>query len=149
MRISNHYIPALVIKKENLDRDVKIKKQGDRKIVVTQLYKNEIEANKIDWEPPEGSGDKCPVLLMANTEVAYFNDNAFHNKHYHRKATEIYIVTQGTMQMEISDNEKKLSAGDMVIVNPLTSHYIKSCTNDFKAFVVCINCHGQEDKVCV
>jgi mannose-6-phosphate isomerase-like protein (cupin superfamily) len=81
----------------------------------------EREATEIEWRPPAVES-KCDVLLMHDTEVSIFNQDASLDRHYHKFATEIYTLLKGRMQVEVEDQIWELEAGDTMIVTPGTVH---------------------------
>lgn len=42
--------------------------------------------------------------------------------HYHRKAEEIYLFTDGSGRMRLGDTERSVRAGDCVVIPPGTEH---------------------------
>ena len=97
--------------------------------------------------------DECPVQkipnhsdISAGTEIAVFNELARQDRHHHKVGTEIYIVVEGRMIIEIDDIHYPLSVGDMVIVNPGTVHEVKPAGTQFLCRVLTVNCKGDEDK---
>lgn len=141
-------LPALIVTKTALKCDPALSPgaRGARKILVTQLYSStEEEAGTLTWQSP-AAGSKCPVQVMADTEVAVFNQFASQERHCHRSATEMYMVLEGKMTIEFSDGEYLLREGDMIIVNPGTTHEVKRQTEPFLCRVVTVNCGGQADK---
>ena len=70
---------ALLVTKESLENDIALKpdKRGARKVIVTGLFeKTERLATHVVWGPPDSPGQKCPVQVMQDTEVAVFNHHA-------------------------------------------------------------------------
>lgn len=62
-------------------------------------------------------GNFEPTLYRTNdVEVAVklYSAGAYEKKHYHRIATEITVVTKGTIRM----NSKEYVAGDIIIMEP-------------------------------
>ena len=120
--------------------------RGARKLLVTEIFEHKEQlASDIVWAPPSENA-KCSVQLMPDTEVAVFNQFANQDRHYHREGTEIYIVVQGTMVIEVAGQDHKLSAGDMIVVNPDTVHAVKPEGTEFLCRVVTVNCGGEKDK---
>jgi mannose-6-phosphate isomerase-like protein (cupin superfamily) len=142
-------IPALFVSKEAVKSDSALAAgaRGARKLMVTGLRENnERSADKIVWEAPT-SGEKCAVLPMANAEIAVFNQNAAQIRHCHEKGTEIYMVMEGQMTMDVDDVEYLMREGDMMVVHPGTVHNVKPGKSGFLCRVVTINCGGGADKI--
>lgn len=99
----------------------------------------------VEWMPPL-EGEKCPVLVMPNSEVAVFNQYCSQERHVHKQGTEIYIVVEGVMQIEVDGYEYYLSSGDMMIINPGTAHEVKRQGSQFLCRVVTLNCGGGTDR---
>lgn len=62
-------------------------------------------------------GNFEPSLFKTNdVEVAVksYNSGAYENKHYHKVATEITVVTKGIVRM----NDKEYMEGDIIIMEP-------------------------------
>ena len=62
-------------------------------------------------------GNFEPTLYKTNSvEVAVksYSAGAYEKKHYHKIATEITVVTKGTIRM----NGKEFTAGDIIIMEP-------------------------------
>ncbi|HVF90072.1 MAG TPA: cupin domain-containing protein [Blastocatellia bacterium] len=141
-------LPALLVTREALERDPALRHggRGARKILVTGIFaETEMEASDIEWSPPSGS-DKCPVRLTAHTEVAVFNGAARQDRHFHEAATEIYMVMEGSMVIEVEGVDYRLKAGDMIVVNPGAAHLVKTGRDDFLCRLVSLNCGGAKDK---
>ena len=143
---------ALWVKLAALKRDPKLFSQGSggklkgRKILVTELYTHtEKEATELEWEPPTDSG-KCPIQIMKDTEIAVFTNHTLQDCHYHKRGTEIYTVLKGKMRIEIEQQDILLLAGDMIVVNPGTSHEVKPDGSEFICQVIIVNCAGKADK---
>src|SRR5688572_1177747 len=104
-------LPALMVTMEEMKKDPALREggRGARKVVVTERRPaTETEADEIWWAPPAVSGP-CPVLSMANTEVAYFTHAAPQDRHLHRQATEMYMVLEGEMVLEVEGALYRLS----------------------------------------
>jgi mannose-6-phosphate isomerase-like protein (cupin superfamily) len=120
--------------------------RGARKIVVTEVYHDkEEEAREIVWKPP-GALDRSTVQSMKDTEVSIFTDRASQDRHYHKLGTEIYMVLEGMMIIEVEGAEYCLESGDMIVVNPWAAHQVKPDTTKFICRVVTVNCGGASDK---
>lgn len=121
--------------------------RGARKLLVTELYPTKEEnISEVMWKPLLASG-KCPVQAMKDAEIAVFNQNAKQDRHYHKRGTEVYMVLEGKMKIEVEKDEFTLSSGDMIVVNPKARHEVKP--EDGQAFmcrVVTLNCGGESDK---
>src|SRR5688572_18791782 len=88
---------ALVITLDAVKKDAALKPdgRGARKLLVTELYSGtEREATEVLWSPPAVAA-RCPVQVTADTELAVFTELASQDRHYHREATEIYMVVEG------------------------------------------------------
>jgi mannose-6-phosphate isomerase-like protein (cupin superfamily) len=139
---------ALVVRLEAVKRDdaLRLGERGARKILVTEIYPaKEIEAREVMWNSPAGE-DKCPVRVMTDTEIAVFNHIASQDRHYHKTGTEIYMVLEGMMVIEVEGEDYALSAGDMIVVNPGARHEVKPEGTEFLCRVVTVNCGGASDK---
>ena len=140
-------LPALLVTKDVVELDGALKSgaQGYRKLLVTKPYPNEEEASNVKWSPP-AEGEKCLVQVMADAEVAIFNQHAAQDRHYHKQGTEIYMVLDGNMVIDIQGDDYSLSSGDMIVVNPGTVHEVKPKGTEFLSRVVTLHCGGAEDK---
>ena len=140
---------ALVVRLEAVKRDAALRAggRGARKILVTEIYPaRECEAADVDWTPPEDDVGLCPVQVTGDTEIAVFTQAATQDRHYHRTGTEIYMVLEGTMIIEVEGEDYTLSAGDMIVVNPGAIHEVKPEGTEFLCRVVTVNCGGAADK---
>jgi mannose-6-phosphate isomerase-like protein (cupin superfamily) len=139
---------AFIVHKAAIERDPALKPggRGARKLVVTELYEaSEVEATEITWTQPT-SGAACPVRIMTDTEVAVFNQTASQDRHHHKVGTEIYMVLDGTMAIEVEGEDYLLSEGDMIVVSPNAVHEVKPAGTEFLCRVVTVNCGGANDK---
>ena len=144
-------LSALLVTLEATKKDANLQAggRGARKILVTELYPNkEGEAVEVEWHPP-ASSDKCPVQVMKDTEVAVFTHLASQDRHYHEIGTEIYLVLEGEMIVEVEAKDYCLSTGDMIVVNPTAVHRVKPKGTEFICRVVTANCGGASDKYVV
>ncbi len=95
--------PALLVRLEAVKQDPALRpgKRGARKILVTKLYsEKEFEAVEVAWNPPADAG-RCPVQVTENIEVAIFTQNAAQDRHFHKIGTEMYMVLEGEMRIEV------------------------------------------------
>lgn len=141
-------LPALFVRLDEVRKDPVLQagRRGARKLLVTKLYESkEKEACDTVWSPPQGP-DKCSVQLMPDSEIAVFTHLASQDRHYHKKGTEIYMVLEGEMTIEVEGVNYPLSAGDMIIVNPEAKHEVKPQGKKFLCRVVTVNCGGASDK---
>ena len=139
---------ALVVTLDAVKKDAAFKPggRGARKLLVTQLYpETEREATEVHWSPP-AAGERCPVQVTENTESAVFTEQASQDRHYHRKATEIYLVVEGEMTIEVEGDDYTLAAGDMIVVNPGAMHEVKPGREKFICRVIAVNSTGSADK---
>lgn len=140
--------PALFVTLEAVKRDGALQPggRGARKILVTEIYTSkETEASEVLWNPPADAG-KCPVRVTNDTEVAVFTHAASQDRHYHERGTEMYMVLEGRMVIEVEGVDHTLSAGDMIVVNPGAIHAVKPEGTEFLCRVVTVNCGGASDK---
>jgi mannose-6-phosphate isomerase-like protein (cupin superfamily) len=141
-------LSCLIIKKESLKNDqaLKLGSRGARKILVTSIYESkETECKSNIWTPPADDQEKCPVQITDNYEVAFFNQYALQDRHYHKIGTEIYMVLEGNMIIEVKGKAYELTKGDMIIINPNSFHEVKR-TTEFLCRVITVNCCGPKDK---
>ena len=141
-------LPALIVPLDAVKNDGALREggRGARKIVVTaRIPATETEACEVIWTPPSGH-DPCAVQLMKDTEVAYFTQAAPQDSHLHKLATEMYMVIEGEMVIEVEGSPYRLMPGDMMIVNPGTVHEVRPEGTEFLCRVVTTNCGGPADK---
>jgi mannose-6-phosphate isomerase-like protein (cupin superfamily) len=146
--LGHSQIPALYISLDSVKSDTALHagNRGARKIVVTDIIPSkEEEAENVLWSPPD-KGEKSKVKVMPDTEVAFFTHVASQDRHCHEIATEIYVVMDGTMLIEVDEKEYSLSLGDMIIVNPNIAHQVKPEGYNFICCVLSINSGGATDK---
>jgi mannose-6-phosphate isomerase-like protein (cupin superfamily) len=137
--------PALLIRSSAATRDPALQTRGDRKHLVTQIYaQSETQADTIEWSHVDPS-TKCPVQLMPDTECAVFNERAKQTRHCHRRGTEIYLVIEGAMSIEVEGTIYQLGAGDMIVVNADAWHEVKR-EGRFLCRVISVNCGGAADR---
>ncbi len=135
-------IPALLIALPRVREDPALEIRGERKFLVTELREaSESEAASAAW----ASAAKCPVLETPNIEAAVFNQNARQERHWHDRATEIYMPIEGALVIEVEGTDYRLEAGDMLVVNPGARHLVKP-GGPFLCRVVTANCGGASDK---
>jgi quercetin dioxygenase-like cupin family protein len=135
--------PALLIKLEAVQAAVE--KDGERKILVTKMYPREIPATEIAWSHQASSG-KRPVLLTTDTESGVFTQAAKQTRHFHGVGTELYMVLEGTMTIEVEGDTFTLSSGDAIVVLPGACHYVQRDKSSFLCRTITVNCGGESDK---
>lgn len=119
--------------------------RGDRKILVTEIYASKEEAaSESQWSHQTSSG-KCPVLLMRDTESAVFTEVAKQTRHCHKIGTEIYVLLEGRMIIEVEGIAHTLSPGDTIVVLPGAYHQIRR-EDKFLCRVFTVNCGGSKDR---
>jgi mannose-6-phosphate isomerase-like protein (cupin superfamily) len=137
--------PAVLFRLEAAKRDPALQTRGDRKIFVTKIYtETEEAATESHWSHRASSG-KCPVLLMGDTESAVFTQIAKQTRHCHMIGTEIYVLLEGRMTIEVEGTDYTLSPGDTIVVLPGAYHQIRR-EGEYLCRVFTINCGGVEDR---
>ena len=71
---------------------------------------------------------------MMDTESAVFTPLAKQNRHYHKVATEIYLLLGGVMTVESESVDYRFAPSNMIVVNPRTCHHAKQ----HGAFLCCV-----------
>jgi mannose-6-phosphate isomerase-like protein (cupin superfamily) len=98
--------------------------KGDQKILITHQPPLTQRLGQVLWKPLAPNGKRhCQVTK--NIDLAVFNEHAPQQQHAHEKQTEVYIVVQGLMKIEIESVPFELSAGDMIVVNRTARHDVK------------------------
>lgn len=115
-------------------------------MVTKHIPSSERIAEEVIWYAPEGA-HKCPVQIMLDTELSHFNQQASQDRHYHKLATEIYMVLEGTMLIEVDGQDYSLAMGDMIVINPKTAHQVKPNEKEFLCRVIAVNSIGASDKI--
>jgi mannose-6-phosphate isomerase-like protein (cupin superfamily) len=57
-------------------------------------------------------------------------------KHYHSEIFEVYLIAQGQSVAVVDGQEIKLTAGDMLVVEPHEVHTFVSSSEDYLHFVI-------------
>jgi mannose-6-phosphate isomerase-like protein (cupin superfamily) len=144
----NSKIASLLIRKIALKNDPALKPdgRGARKIGVTTKFDGkEHWAKETEWR---GESSSTAVVDIKNTEIAVFTETTTQDRHFHKKATEIYLILEGEMAIEIENKRYSLVQGDSIIVMAKSVHEIFRETH-FLAQVITVNTIGIEDKVVV
>jgi mannose-6-phosphate isomerase-like protein (cupin superfamily) len=140
-------IPALLVTLNATKQDAALQagNRGDRKIIVTEVYreKEELPAD-VHWQPPHAPA-KCAVLPMQATEFAVFTEHAKQTRHCHMVGTELYTLVEGRMTIEVEGAEYELSPGDVIIIRPGAFHEVRRA-GKFLCHVITINCGGPQDR---
>lgn len=119
-----------------------LNKRGDTKLLVTEVYSGkEIEATEDIWRP----ATPCPVMLMKDTESAVFTQVAKQTRHRHKIGTEIYVLLEGPMRMEVEGTEYAMKQGDMIVVPPGAFHVVRR-EGKFLCRVITVNSGGSKDR---
>ena len=140
---------SLFVRMDRIKRDpaLQMGNRGARKLAVTRVYDQaEKPAQATCWSPP-AAGQVSPVLQLPDTEMAVFNQNADQQRHYHNQATEIYVVVEGSMALEVNGSNHLMQAGDTFIVGPRIVHEVKNQGLKFTSYVISANCGGPGDKI--
>lgn len=141
-------LPALVVTHEAIRHDPALAKgaRGARKLLVTEMFETkERETTDCIWSAPRDD-EKCQVQIIPDTEVAYFTHCAAQDHHYHKRGTEMYMVIEGAMMIEVRGVDYELHSGDMIVVNPGAPHRVKPDSQPFLCRVVTVHCGGASDK---
>lgn len=144
-------VPALFASLQSINADPALAPgaRGARKLVVTEYFAGkEIPATNTVWIPP-AVGAPCEVLKMEDTEIAHFTERAGQDRHFHKVGTEIYMVLEGAMTIEVDGTNYTLSQGDMIVVNPNSPHLVHHSPTPFLCRVVTVRCGGAKDKFVV
>jgi mannose-6-phosphate isomerase-like protein (cupin superfamily) len=137
--------PAVLFRLEAAKSDPALQTRGDRKIFVTEIYDAKEEAaTESHWSYQASSG-KCPVLLMRDTESAVFTQVAKQTRHCHKIGTEIYVLLEGRMIIEVEGTDYTLSPGDTIVVLPGAYHQVRR-DGEFLCRVFTVNCGGGKDR---
>ncbi|HUU83383.1 MAG TPA: cupin domain-containing protein [Phycisphaerae bacterium] len=133
---------ALFVSLEETKRDPALTTRGDRKLLVTEVYAGkEIEATEATWR----QAVPCPVMLMKDTESGVFTQVAKQTRHRHMIGTEIYLLLEGSMQIDVDEDEHTLREGDMIVVPPGALHEVRR-EGSFLCRVITVNCGGPKDR---
>ncbi|MGD1018524.1 MAG: cupin domain-containing protein [Verrucomicrobiia bacterium] len=137
--------PAILFNLQSAKNDPALQTRGDRKILVTEIYASkEDPASESRWNHQASSG-KCPVLLMRDTESAVFTQVAKQTRHSHKIGTEIYMLLEGKMMIEVEGTDYTLLPGDAIVVLPGACHQIQR-EGEFLCRVITVNCGGPKDR---
>ena len=138
-------LSAIFVTLNETKQDPALYSRGDRKLLVTEIYdKFEGVATSIPWHHKANSG-KSPVQLMKDTESAVFTHIAKQTRHKHKIGTEIYLLIEGDMTIEVDNEEYDMIPGDMIVVNPGVYHEVKR-NSEFLCRVITVNCGGAIDR---
>jgi oxalate decarboxylase/phosphoglucose isomerase-like protein (cupin superfamily) len=109
--------------------------RGDRKIVATEMYPSkERPAQEVTWQTALRLFGKMP----GSSHVEYGSRRL--------KGSELYMVLEGLMPIELEGEIYRLGPGDMIIVHPGSIHEVKKEGANFLARVVTVNCGGAPDR---
>lgn len=86
------------------------------------------------------------MLEAPDVEFAFFNERAGQDRHFHRRAYEIYTVLEGTCEIEVEGRSYCLDATDSLVVCPGDHHEVRGGHGPFLAQVVVAPCEGVDDK---
>lgn len=142
-------LPALLLTLAELKKDLALKPngRGARKLLVTELYPNkETIATESLWQASNNKDLPSLVLLGNNTELSIFNQYATQDRHYHKLATEIYLLLEGTMTIEVEGQDYILLEKDTIVINPGAIHLVKPGSENFLCLVISSNSNGISDK---
>ena len=146
LRLNSLFIALSELKK---DESLLPQARGARKLAVTKLFPANEEIAKEDfWQAPQDN-KKCPVLVTKDFEIAVFNQYANQDRHYHKTATEVYLVIEGEMSIEVEDKNYLLLQGDTIVINPGSIHLVKPSQKQFLCYVFTFNSEGVKDKFVV
>jgi quercetin dioxygenase-like cupin family protein len=67
--------------------------------------------------------------------VGYANEG-INEKHYHTQMYELYLIASGKSTAVVNDQEVRLAAGDLLIVEPGEAHTFISNSTDYFHFVI-------------
>ncbi len=80
-------------------------------------------------------GSSTRIITRADTPTV--NVHLTHiqdaRKHYHRECTEVYIVVEGSGEMELGDEVVPVAPGTVIVIEPNTPHRGRG---NFKAFII-------------
>jgi mannose-6-phosphate isomerase-like protein (cupin superfamily) len=137
--------PAVLFTLQAARNDPALQARGARKLLVTEIYpaKEEPAADSY-WRHDSGSG-KCPVLLMPDAESAVFTQLARQTRHRHLVGTEIYLLLEGRMSIEVEGVDYTLAPGDALVVQPGAYHEVRR-EGEFLCRVFTLHCGGAQDR---
>lgn len=80
---------------------------------------NEIDARELDGVPPQlkAVGYELQTEKM-RPSVWLYDEGDSNNCHWQREQEELYFVMEGTITMEVDDEEMELGEGEFVAVSP-------------------------------
>lgn len=137
--------PAVLFELKAAKSDPALLTRGDRKILVTELYPAKEEAATGNLWSHQSSSGRCPVLLMRDTESAVFTQVAKQTRHCHKLGTEIYVLLEGRMTIEVEGTDYAMLPGDTIVVLPGAYHHIRR-DGEFLCRVFTVNCGGVKDR---
>lgn len=137
--------PAVLFSLQTAKSDPALLTRGDRKILVTEIRSSKEEAASGQYWTWQTSSGKCPVLLMKDTESAVFTQLARQTRHCHKLGTEIYVLLEGRMIIEVEGTDYTLLPCDTIVVLPGAYHQIRR-EGEFLCRVITVNCAGSKDR---
>lgn len=144
--------PAIIFRLDRTKDDPALRPgaRGARKAVVRELRPDsEFPLTQHEWAAPADPAGKCPVVVMPTCEMSVFNETATQDRHLHREATEIYLVLEGRMLIEVENVEHTLWGGDVIFVRPGATHHVKPSGHRFLCRVITVDYPSPRDKVVV
>ena len=66
-------------------------------------------------------------------------------RHYHASSEEIYYVVEGTGEMELDGDRRRLSVGDAVLIPPGARHQIRADDEGLRFLCCCAPAYRHED----
>ena len=65
-----------------------------------------------------------------------FANKGIDQPHIHTQISEVFLVARGTAQIRVEQQTMKLSAGDVIVVEPGEAHTFLSSSPDYHHFVI-------------
>lgn len=142
-------LPYIWVRRLDAVADQRMRQEGNsgrRVVALRMMPEYSVPLTSCRWQPPL-KGAKSSIFESGSQcfEVSTFNQFTTQDRHYHKEATEIYIVLEGQMSILVEGDIIALDQGDEIIILPGTWHHVLG-GNRFLARVHTINCHGDCDK---
>lgn len=66
-------------------------------------------------------------------------------RHYHASSEEIYYVVEGSGEMEVDGDRRRLRAGDAVLIPPGARHQVRADDGELRFLCCCAPAYRHED----
>jgi mannose-6-phosphate isomerase-like protein (cupin superfamily) len=106
-----------------------------------------VEVRSRDDATPFTTADGSTIRVLLDAELggaanqslaeAWLEPGQATERHYHARSEELYVLLEGTAEMEVDGDRREVGTGDAILIPPGAWHQIRAGDDDPVRFLCC------------